>query len=119
MNLMDVASRQNTNVSNETTGEHKTVLGKILTEGTGASVSAQTVIQIPARYDPPLANIDHFSMNLLLDDLTPLARLFPFQIPGTDWNGIFQIDEEVHTLDRATDLTSVPTVKWDNLLRPF
>jgi hypothetical protein len=119
MNRMDIARIQDINVTNEPTGEYNAVIGKILTEGGGGGVATQTIVQIPARYPAPLGRIDHFSFDLLLDDLTPLAKLFPFQIPGTDWNGILQIDEEVAVLDRETDLTSVPTVEWDNKDRPF
>jgi len=120
MNLMDVAKQQNVNITNETTGEHKAVIGKLLTEGAaGGGGSTQTIVQIPVKYNPPLGSIDHFSLELLLDDLTPLVKLFPFQINGTNWNGIIQIDEQVATLNHEIDLTSVPTVQWDNLQRPF
>ena len=117
MNRMDVARQQNTMVTNETTGEYKTVLGKILTEGGAADIAAQTIVQIPARYDPPLASLDHITFSLLLDDLTPLSTLFPFQIPGTEWDGIIQIDEEVPTLDRATELSTIPTIQYLSTMR--
>jgi len=118
MNRLSVARPENTNVTNESTGDYNAVMGKILTEGGGGGASAQTIVQIPAKYNPPLSRIDHFSFDLLLDDLTPLARLFPFQIAGTDWNGIIQIDEKVATMDDA-ELTSVPTIQWPNADRPF
>ena len=120
MNLMDVAKKQNATITNEPTGKHKAVIGKLLTEGIGGSgASTQTIVQIPVKYNPPIGSIDHFSFELLLDDLTPLVKLFPFQIDGTNWNGIIQIDEQVATLNHEVDLTSVPTVQWDNLARPF
>ena len=117
LNNMDVAAKENYNITNETTGEHKVVLGKILTEGSGLQDVTQTVVQLPAKFDTPLSTIDHFSFNLLLDTLTPLSRIFPFQLAGSDWDGILQIDEEVGTLDRDTDLAPVPTIAWSN--KPF
>ena len=117
LNNMDVAVKENYNISNETTSQHKVVLGKLLTEGTGFQDITQTVVQLPAKFDTPLSTIDHFTFNLLLDDLTPLSKIFPFQLAGTDWDGILQIDEEVGTLDRDTDLAPVPTIQWSN--KPF
>lgn len=117
LNNMDVAAKENYNITNETTGEHKVVLGKILTEGSGLQDVTQTVVQLPAKFDTPLSTIDHFSFNLLLDTLTPLSRIFPFQLAGSDWDGILQIDEEVGALDRDTDLAPVPTIAWSN--KPF
>ena len=114
MNNMDVAKMENYNISNETTGEHKLVLGKLLTEGTGLQDITQTIVQLPAKFETPLGAVDHLSMTLLLDTLIPIYRLFPFPLQGDEWNGILQIDEEVGTLDRETDLSPVPTVDWAN-----
>jgi len=112
MNNMDVAKTEQYNISNETTGEHKVVLGKLLTEGTGLSDITQTIVQLPAKFETPLGALDHLSFTLLLDTLIPIATLFPFPLEGSEWNGILQIDEEVGTLDRDTDLAPTPTVQW-------
>ena len=112
MNNMDVAKGENYNISNETTSEHKVVLGKLLTEGTGLSDITQTIVQLPAKFETPLGALDHLSFTLLLDTLVPIAKLFPFPLAGSEWNAILQIDEEVGTLDRDTDLAPTPTVEW-------
>ena len=112
MNNMDVAGVEQYNVSNETTGQHKVVLGKLLTEGTGLSDITQTIVQLPAKFETPLGALDHLSFTLLLDTLIPIAKLFPFPLAGSEWNAILQIDEEVGTLDRDTDLAPTPTVEW-------
>jgi hypothetical protein len=119
LNNMDVARIENYRISNETAGEYKVVLGKMLTEGSGLADVTQTIIQSPARFEAPLASIDNFTFTLLLDDLQPLAKAFPFDIPSTDWDAVLQIDEEVGTLDRDTQLTSIPTVVWPENKRPF
>jgi len=97
LNNMDVAGTENVNISNETTGEHKKVFGKILLGGLTAGQTAQTIVQIPALFPAkaPLASIDHFSFNFLLDTLVPLNKLYPFATIGTDWNAMMQIDEVV------------------------
>ena len=112
MNNMDVAKGEQYNISNETTSEHKVVLGKLLTEGTGLSDITQTIVQLPAKFETPLGAVDHLSFTLLFDTLVPVAKLFPFPLEGSEWNAILQIDEEVGTLDRDTDLAPVPTVEW-------
>ena len=112
MNNMDVAGVEQYNVSNETTGQHKVVLGKLLTEGTGLADITQTIVQLPAKFETPLGALDHLSFTLLLDTLIPISQLFPFPLEGSEWNAILQIDEEVGTLDRETDLAPVPTVEW-------
>ena len=112
MNNMDVAGVEQYNVSNETTGQHKVVLGKLLTEGTGLADITQTIVQLPAKFETPLGALDHLSFTLLLDTLIPIAKLFPFPLAGSEWNAILQIDEEVGTLDRDTDLAPTPTVEW-------
>ena len=112
MNNMDVAGVEQYNVSNETTGQHKVVLGKLLTEGTGLSDITQTIVQLPAKFETPLGALDHLSFTLLLDTLIPIAKLFPFPLTGSEWNAILQIDEEVGTLDRETDLAPTPSIQW-------
>ena len=112
MNNMDVAGVEQYNVSNETTGQHKVVLGKLLTEGTGLSDITQTIVQLPAKFETPLGALDHLSFTLLLDTLIPISQLFPFPLAGSEWNAILQIDEEVGTLDRETDLAPTPSVQW-------
>jgi hypothetical protein len=119
LNNMDVARPEKYRISNETAGAYKVVLGKMLTAGSGLSDVTQTIIQSPARFEAPLASIDNFTFTLLLDDLQPIAQAFPFDVGGTDWDGVLQIDEEVGTLDRETQLTSVPTVPWADNKRPF
>ena len=112
MNNMDVAGVEQYNVSNETTGQHKVVLGKLLTEGTGLSDITQTIVQLPAKFETPLGALDHLSFTLLLDTLIPISQLFPFPLAGSEWNAILQIDEEVGTLDRETDLAPTPSIQW-------
>jgi hypothetical protein len=119
LNNMDVAGKEEYRISNETAGEHHVVLGKLLTEGSGLSDITQTIVQSPAKFDTPLASIDQFTFTLLLSDLEPVAQAFPFDITGTDWDAVIQVDEEVGTLDRETQLSSVPTVAWPDAKRPF
>jgi hypothetical protein len=99
MNRMDVSRPQDITITQETTGEYNTVLGKILTEGTGVQTSTQAIVQSPARFNPPLANMDHVTFQLLLDDLTPFNLVIPFEIPDSAWNGILQIDQEVGIIE--------------------
>jgi hypothetical protein len=101
MNRMDVAKPQNISITQETTSEYNAVLGKILTEGTGVDTSTQAIVQSPARFNPPLANIDHVTFQLLLDDLTPFNLVVPFEVPRSAWNGIIQIDEEIGILENT------------------
>lgn len=121
MNNMDVAMNENFNVTNESTAETKVVLGKLLTEGSGLQDITQTIIQQPAQFDPPLGKIDKFEFQLLLgaNQLIPIDKLFPFELEGSEWDAVIQIDEEVPTLDRDVDLTTVPTVEWPPDERPF
>ena len=97
LNNMDVAGTENTNISNETTGEYKKVFGKILLGGLTAGQTAQTIVQIPALFPAkaPLASLDHFTFNFLLDTMVPLNKLYPFVSTTTDWNAMIQIDEVV------------------------
>lgn len=119
LNNMDVAMGENYRISNETAAQHRVVLGKLLTEGSGLSDITQTIVQSPAKFDTPLASIDQFTFTLLLSDLEPVAKAFPFDITGTDWDAVIQVDEEIGTLDRETQLSSVPTVAWPDAKRPF
>ena len=96
LNNMDVANPENRNISNETTGEHKKVFGRILTQGLKSGDTAQTIVQVPAKFPiAPLGSLDHFSFNFLLDSLVPLSKLYPFTSAETDWTGVMQIDEQV------------------------
>ena len=99
LNGMDVAGKENYNVTNETTSEYKLMLGKLLTRGSSAGSYTQTIVQVPAKFSPsPLASIDHFTFRFFLDDMVPLDLLYPFQVVGTQWDGIIQIDEQVAVL---------------------
>ena len=119
MNNMAVATDENYTITNEPVSESKVVLGKLLTEGSGLSDTIQSIIQSPAQFFTPLGKLDRLHFTMLLDDLTPLAKLFPYDFAFTDWDGTVQIDEEIHTLDRDKDLSTVPTIQWDDNKRPF
>jgi hypothetical protein len=106
---MDVAGDENVTLTNETTGQTKLVLGKILMTGLTFLGVSQTIIQQPAVFTPPIGKLDKLEFNMLLDDGTPLADVFPFNYDATNWDAVFQIDEEVATIDR-TELTEKPTV---------
>lgn len=108
-NGMDVAGDENVTLTNETTGQTKLVLGKILMTGLTFLGVSQTIIQQPALFTPPIGKLDKLEFNMLLDDGTPLADVFPFNYDATNWDAVFQIDEEVATIDRS-DLTEKPTV---------
>jgi hypothetical protein len=99
LNNMDIGGNENYAVSNEGTGECKKVFGKILTQGSSAGSVTQTIVQVPARYptSSPLASLDHFTFNFLLDTMVPLSKLYPFMPDDetTNWNMIIQIDELV------------------------
>ena len=102
LNNMDIGGNENYAISNEGTGECKKVFGKILTQGSSANAVTQTIVQVPARYPvtAPLASLDHFTFNFLLDTMVPLSKLYPF-MPNdstTNWNAIIQIDELVGTM---------------------
>jgi len=102
LNSMDVAGNEVLDVSNETTGEYKKVFGRILTSGLAAGATAQTIVQIPARFPiAPLASLDHFTFSFLLDTLAPLHKLYPFN-SGQDWNAIMQIDERISNFGTST-----------------
>jgi len=96
LNSMDIAGNEHLNVSNESAGQHKRIFGKILTRGSTAGEYTQTIVQLPAKFPiSPLASLDHFTFNFLLDTMVPLSRLYPFSSVGTEWSGILQIDEQV------------------------
>jgi len=102
LNNMDIGGNENYAISNEGTGECKKVFGKILTQGSSANAVTQTIVQVPARYPvtAPLASLDHFTFNFLLDTMVPLSKLYPFMPNNstTNWNAIIQIDELVGTM---------------------
>lgn len=108
-NTMDVASNEDYAVTNDTTAQSKYVMGKILTIGQDFLGVAQTIIQNPVRFNPPLGKLDKLEFRLLLDDLTPLATFFPFDFDFTNWDAVFQIDEQVSQMDAAA-MTPAPNV---------
>lgn len=108
-NGMDVAGDENATLTNETTGQTKLVLGKILMTGLTFLGVSQTIIQQPAVFTPPIGKLDKLEFNMLLDDGTQLADVFPFNYDATNWDAVFQIDEEIPTIDRS-ELTEKPTV---------
>jgi hypothetical protein len=110
LNNMAVATKENLRLTNEPVAEAKVVLGKILTMGLGVGDVTQSIIQSPAQFYTPLGKLDHLHFSLLLDDLVPLASLYPYDFGFMDWNATIQIDEEVGMLGRGTELTTVPTV---------
>jgi hypothetical protein len=119
MNNMDVATKEDVSVTNLPTGENKVVLGKLLTEGSGLSDITQTIIQMPAQFQTPIGKLDHLHFTMLLDDLVPISKLFPFSFGFTEWDAVIQIDEEIGVLDRETDLSTVPRIEWSPDKRPF
>jgi hypothetical protein len=119
LNNMAVATKENLRLTNEPVAESKVVLGKILTLGLGVGDVTQSIIQSPAQFYTPLGKLDNLHFTLLLDDLTPLAPLYPYDFPFMEWNATVQIDEEVGMLGRSTELTTIPTVNVPSALRPF
>ena len=97
LNNMDIGGNEDYSVSNEGTGQCKKVFGMILSQGSSAGAVTQTIVQVPARYPitAPLARLDHFTFNFLLDTMVPLSKLYPFMPNNstTNWNAIIQIDE--------------------------
>lgn len=119
MNNMDVAVPENYTITNEPVSEGKVVLGKLLTEGSGLSDITQTIIQSPAQFFTPLGKLDKLHFTMLLDDLTPLSTLFPFDFAFTDWDAVIQIDEEISTMERSGELSTVPRVELGNSVLPI
>lgn len=118
-NNMDVARNEDLSITQDPTGDARIVLGKILTQGSGLNDITQTIIQNPARFEPPLGKLDRLHFTLYLDNLTPLSQVFPYSFDFSDWNAVVQIDEQVSVLNREKDLSTVPTVQWANDNRPF
>lgn len=118
MNNMDVAVPENVTITNEPVSEGKVVLGKLLTQGAGLSDITQTIIQNPAQFFTPVGKLDRLHFTMLLDDLTPLSALFPFDFAFTDWDAVIQIDEEINTMERAGELSTVPRVPLGNSVLP-
>lgn len=99
LNFMDIANDENYTQSNESTGQCNMVFGKLLTLGSSPGAYTQTIVQVPATFSPsPLASLDRFSFTFYLDNMVPLYRLFPFQLSGTDWDAIIEIDENIALL---------------------
>lgn len=119
MNNMDVAVPENVTITNNPVSEGKIVLGKLLTAGAGLSYITQTIIQNPAQFYTPLGKLDRLHFTMLLDDLTPLTALFPFDFTFTDWDCVIQIDEEINTMDRANELSTIPRVPLGNSVLPI
>ena len=119
MNNMDVAVPENYTITNEPVSEGKVVLGKLLTEGSGLSDITQTIIQSPAQFFIPLGKLDKLHFTMLLDDLTPLSKIFPFDFAFTDWDAVIQIDEEISTMERSGELSTVPRVTLGNSVLPI
>lgn len=96
LNNMDVGGNEDHTISAEPTGQYKRVFGRILTQGLTAGATAQTIVQVPAKFPiSPLASLDHFSFQFYLDTMVPLNKLYPFLTSGGEWNAIMQIDEQV------------------------
>jgi len=103
LNSMDIGVRENRAATNETTGECKSMFGMLLTAGSRPNDFTQTIVQVPAVYTTsPLASLDHFSFTFFLDNMVPIHKLFPFQLTGTDWNAIIQIDENIGVMPPQT-----------------
>ena len=119
MNNMDVAVPENVTITNEPVSESKVVLGKLLTQGSGLSDITQTIIQNPAQFFTPVGKLDRLHFTMLLDDLTPLSALFPFDFSFTDWDAVIQIDEETSTMERTDQLTTIPRVPLGNSVLPI
>ncbi len=120
-NNMDIAMNENLQITNETTGQVKFITAKILTSGLGANDVSQTCILNPIFFDGTLGKLDKLTIRLLLDDpaLTPLDAYFPFDLPFTEWDATFQIDEEVAQADKSNIFNTVPTVQIPADQRPI
>ncbi len=112
-NNMDIAMNENLQVTNETTGQIKYITAKILTSGLGSNDISQTCILNPIFFDGTLGKLDKLTLRLLIDDtaLTPLDLFFPFDLPFTEWDATFQIDEEIAQADKSNIYDIVPSVQ--------
>jgi hypothetical protein len=96
LNNMDIGGNEDHTITAEPTGQYKRVFGRILTQGLTSGATAQTIVQVPAKFPiSPLASLDHFSFQFYLDTMVPLNKLYPFLTSGTEWNAVMQIDEQV------------------------
>jgi len=120
-NNMDIAMNENLQITNETTGQVKFITAKILTSGLGANDVSQTCILNPVFFDGTLGKLDKLTIRLLLDDaaLTPLDAYFPFDLPFTEWDATFQIDEEIAQADKSNIFNTVPNVSIPPDQRPI
>jgi hypothetical protein len=109
---MDIAMNEDYNRSNQTTSQIKLMSAKILTGGVGAGEVTETCIQNPILFENTLGKLDKLEFKLYADDdtLTPMWLYFPFDLPITEWDATFQIDEEIAFADRGTGWGSRPTV---------
>jgi hypothetical protein len=120
-NNMDIAMNENVQITNETTGQVKFITAKILTSGLGTNDISQTCILNPIFFDGTLGKLDKLTIRLLLDDaaLTPLDAYFPFDLPFTEWDATFQIDEEIAQADKSNIFDTAPTVNIPPDRRPI
>ena len=120
-NNMDIAMNEDYKRNNETTGQTKLIAAKILTSGLGSNDISQTVIQNPIIFDGTLGKLDKLTFRILLDDdaLTPLDLFFPFDLPFTNWDATFQIDEEVGMADKSNIFNQTPSINIPSNKRPI
>jgi hypothetical protein len=116
---MDVGGNEYIKGSHESTGQVKYVIGKVLLNPDVGPQSSQTIIQNPVRFDPPLGKLERLTFRFLLEDLTPIDRILPINFDFMEWDGVVQIDENIGTLDRGSDLSQIPSVEWAAEKRPF
>jgi hypothetical protein len=111
-NNMDITMNENYNITNETTGQIKMVYAKILTSGVGADETSQTCIQNPVLFPNTLGKLDKLEFKIYLDDdnLTPMWQFVPFFQQFSEWNAVFQIDEEIGFADRNAGWGTRPTI---------
>ncbi len=120
-NNMDIAMNEDYKRNNETTGQTKLIAAKILTSGLGSNDISQTVIQNPIIFDGTLGKLDKLTFRILIDDdaLTPLDLFFPFDLPFTNWDATFQIDEEVGMADKSNIFNQTPSINIPSNRRPI
>jgi hypothetical protein len=109
---MDIAMNEDYSRSNQTTSQIKLMSAKILTGGVGAGEVTETCIQNPILFENTLGKLDKLEFKLYADDdtLTPMWLYFPFDLPITEWDATFQIDEEIAFADKGTGWGSRPNV---------